>query len=338
MNNPLAIQAARKTVSTFRRTSSLGTLFGQRICPLFLAGALLAAPGVAQADDVILDFDTFLSNGGLTFGAGDTFIVQEGVTVETTDAEGVYAWQLDGLTVINNGTIRTFGDYLHNVPSGTNGYGDGIFIGDSEYATAINNGWISISDTFTNGIYAYEIGNGFTGINNGTIVIEADAAQDNLDDDNGTPNDTTDDIPVLDPNGDPFRSAIASAGIRVDAYDASNNPSTGHYLVNNGLIQSYVLQSRGMFIDGNGYSGPYQIVDSTMINNGTIEMLSEDPSNGTYDVSGMRIEGHNGTMINNGLVRIVPRGFGLENNGAGGTVLNFGEILIDGENIADSRS
>lgn len=338
MKHPLAIQAARKTVSTLRRTSSLGTLFGERICPLFLTGALLAAPGVAQADDVILDFDTFLSNGGLTLGPGDTFIVQEGVTVETTDAEGVYAWQLDGITVINNGTIRTFGDYLHNVPSGTNGYGDGIFIGDSEYATAINNGWISISDTFTNGIYAYEIGNGFTGINNGTIVIEADAAQDNLDDDNGTPNDTNDDIPVLDPNGDPFRSAIASAGIRVDAYDASNNPSTGHHVVNNGLIQSYVLQSRGMFIDGNGYSGPYQIVDSTMINNGTIEMLSEDPSNGTYDVSGMRIEGHNGTMINNGLVRIVPRGFGLENNGAGGTVLNFGEILIDGENIADSRS
>lgn len=338
MKNPLAKGTAFKAVSVFKRTSSLGTLFGQRICPLFLAGALLATPGIARSDEVIIDFDTTTTNGGLTANPGDTLVLQKGKTIETTDAEGLYAWQLDGVTVINNGTIRTFGDYIYNAASGVNGYGDGIFIGDSEYATAINNGWISISDTFTNGIYAYEIGNGFTGINNGTIVIEPDAAQDNLDDDNGTPNDTADDTPVLDPNGDPFRSAIASAGIRVDAYDEFNNPSTGHYVVNNGVIRSYVLQSRGMFIDGNGYSGPYQIVDSTMINNGTIEMLSEDPSNGTYDVSGMRIEGHNGTMINNGLVRIVPRGFGLENNGAGGTILNFGDVLIDGENIADSRS
>ena len=330
MKSPLANQAARKTVSTFRRTSSLGTLFGQRICPLFLAGALLVAPGAAQADDVILDFDTFLSNGGLTFGPGDTFIIKEGVTVETTDLEGVFAWGLDGVTVINNGTIRTFGDYIYNAATGVNGYGDGIFIAESAYATAINNGWISISDNFANGIYAYNIGDGFTGINNGTIVIEREAGQENLEGSGGT-------TVLLDPNGDAYITSNASAGIRVDAYDALSNPSTGHLVVNNGVIRSYVLQSRGMFLDGSD-GGTYLSIDSTMINNGLIEMLSEDPSSGIFDVDGMRIEGHNGTQINNGVIRVLPRGFGIQNNGAGGTVLNFGEIYIDGENIAGAPS
>nr|WP_319384650.1 hypothetical protein [uncultured Roseibium sp.] len=343
MNNPLANLAARNSVPTLKRTSSLRTLFGQKICPLFLAGALLAVPGYAQADDVILDFDTFISHGGLTFGAGDRFIVLEGVTIETTEAEGVAAFGLDGLTVVNNGTIRTYGDYIHNYTLDANGFdisngwGDGIFIGESEYATAINNGLISISDTFVNGIYAYDTGNGFTGINNGTIIIELDAAQDNMEGDNGTPDDPSDDFAYVDPNGDVYQTSYASAGIRVDAADASSNPTTGHLVVNNGLIRSYVVQSRGMFIDGSD-AGTYLSINSTMINNGTIEMLSEHASGETFDASGMRIEGHNSTMINNGFIKVLPRGFGQEINGAGGEIYNYGEILIDGENIAGHLS
>ena len=67
-------------------------------------------------------------------------------------------------------------------------------------------------------------------------------------------------------------------------------------------------------------------------------MLSDDPSNGTYDADGMRAEGHDTTLINNGLIDIRPKGFGMQNIGSGGTVQNFGTILVYNEDSHGIRN
>lgn len=369
MRNPLASQAARKTVPTLKRTSSLGTLFGQKICPLFLAGALLAAPGYAQAAEKRISFDTSVFQGGLTIVEGDTVIVEEGVSL--TPEEGVAGFEIlsDRVTVINNGTIDTFGDNTDNGPGTTLGYGDGIAmirVGDS---TVINNGLILMGDYLSNAIYFYGGTGNNTAINNGTIIIEEEAAEDNpagdtyVDDAGNT---------VL------FQTAGASAGVRMethikDDYDLEFGTSTtGHLVVNNGLIQSHVLQSRGMYMDAayfydledvngdpvyaydpvtgaqifDGYGNPVQVrVDgwhsakSAMYNYGTIQMLSGHTSNETYDVSGMRGEGHDIDLYNYGQILILPRGWGMELNGAGGSIFNHGSIILEHQNVdGDSRS
>ena len=90
--------------------------------------------------------------------------------------------------------------------------------------------------------------------------------------------------------------------------------------------------------DPTTYPAIWFSVNSTIINNNSIRMLSDAPSNATYDVSGIRIKGHHGRIINNGSIEINPRGFGIDIQGAGGEIYNFGTIIIDGENIENVSS
>lgn len=126
MKNPLADLAARKTAPTLKRTSSLGTLFGQKMCPLFLAGALLSVPGHALAAEKRISFDTSVFQGGFTIVEGDTVIVEEGVSLTPEESVGGFEIRSDRVKVINNGTIETFGERVDYGPGTTAGYGDGI--------------------------------------------------------------------------------------------------------------------------------------------------------------------------------------------------------------------
>lgn len=325
-------------------------------------GTAFVAPVQAGANDLFIDlntigFDPSRTNGTVAFpGPGDTLTLTEGTPIVIRDAAGIDVFRADGVLVTNNGSIITSGTDagVNNLDPNSFGYGDGIFVFESDNATIINNGSVSVGDFFSNALYHWQ-GENSTTINNGSILIREDILEDNPDWSTWTPppNNPTEPNPHIVPStGQPFVTAGASAGIRIDAYDNredENLPSValgGHYAENNGTIISYAVQSRGIYIDGANFwtidddndpntpdvtDDAFFSVDSTLVNNGRILMLATTPSSGIYDASGMRAEAHDATIINNGYIEIRPEGFGIDYNGANGTVINDGTILAFNE-------
>lgn len=315
-------------------------IHGSLVRTLLCSAAFIASTQVA-ADDIVID-EFFL--GGLNVNSsivvninpafnptiipsdGDRIIIDDAISIVVDEQAGIDLFQpgVDNLTIINNGTIYTSGTLTTDQNNGGGGYGDGIFLDSSDNATIINNGEISIGDQFSFGVFT-RYSSSLTLTNDGRIEIREDVMKPALDNAGNV---------VINPDtGLPFMTSVTSAGFRVDSFDSLDNPLGGHLLTNNGEIVSYALQSRGMFIDGGPSGQPLgSVLGSTMINNGNIMMLSNAASNGTYDVSGLRIEGHDGTIINNGYIEVRPQGIGIDYNGANGTVVNTGTIFVYNQN------
>ncbi|WP_422041272.1 hypothetical protein [Roseibium sp.] len=329
-----------------------------------LCSTAIALPSPVLATDILISldhplFDASRANGSITLPTDlNSLTLAEGTEISITDAVGLEVFSRAGVTVTNNGRIVTWGSN-----GGTNaldpqslGYGDGIFVLGSDNATIINNGFISIGDFFANAIFGYDASK-YTIVNTGNILIREDILEDNTAWDTWTP-----DFPgqlnphVLNPDylttGDApqiIQTAGASAGIRINSFlenaGAASTALGGHYVVNNGTITSYAVQSRGIYLDGASrvtwdhdndpnteeveLSDDWFSIYSTAVNNGRILMIGTTPSNQqVYDVSGMRVEGHHATLINNGYIEIRPVGFGIDYNGNSGTVINNGTMLV----------
>ncbi|WP_434054773.1 MAG: hypothetical protein RDA78_07855 [Roseibium sp.] len=322
-------------------------------CALLCSTAIaLALP--ANATDLLISmdhplFDTTRANGAITIPLDVTTVtLAEGTEINITDAVALEIFSRPGVTVTNNGTLYTSG-----LNAGTNaldpqslGYGDGIFVLGSDNARIVNNGLISIGDYFANAIFGYDADQ-YTVVNSGNILIRPDILEDNEDYASwtATPQQTVN--PHLDPDtGLPCQTAGASAGVRINSFlevtDAASIGLGGHYVVNNGTITSYAVQSRGIYLDGASYvtdsvtgafiSDDFFSIYSTAVNNGTILMIGTTPSNGIYDVSGLRAEANHATLINNGYIEIRPQGFGIDYNGNSGTIINNGTILAFNDN------
>ncbi|WP_424832506.1 hypothetical protein [Ruegeria sp.] len=313
-----------------------------------MCSTALVMPSLTLAETFLIDEelrDQLLQSELTNLQSGDTVIIGENTRIETLDEEGIDFWRvgIDDLTIINNGTIHTTGTYVTNWPNepdfdpddedtwpdSDETWGDGIFVtgnvdGGNTGLYVLNNGVISVGDGQSSGYYIENFADS-TFVNKGLIYIRSEAAEDFVD------------------NGQLGLTASFSAGIRVNAYqsfvDIDDNvigaeARPGNLLVNNRTIVSEVLQSRGMYIDG--ATGNFWLsVDSTAINNGTIRMLAETdlrPAPGTFDVSGLRGEGHDISLVNNGLIEINPEGFGIDINGVNGSILNNGTILSYGDN------
>lgn len=333
-------------------------LANKRLLPLtcaLLCSTAIALPVPANATDILISldhplFDSSRANGAITIPLDvNSVTLAEGTEIDITDAVGLEIFSRTGVTVTNNGRIITSG-----TNAGTNaadpqslGYGDGIFVLGSDNATIINNGFISIGDFFGNAIFGYDA-DGYTVYNTGDIVISEDILEDNEDylTWTATPQQPTN--PHIDPDtGLPYQTAGASAGIRINSFlEVTNAPSVGlggHYVVNTGTITSYAVQSRGIYLDGasrvtwdhdnDPNTDEVELADdffsiySTAVNNGRILMIGTTPSNGIYDVSGLRAEANHATLINNGYIEIRPQGFGIDYNGNSGTIINNGTIL-----------
>ena len=312
-----------------------------RILTALFCSTALVMPGQVLADEFLIDQAFLLgdivtndTNGGLTgVGDGDTVILGEGISVVTDEAAGFEFFGVDSLTFVNNGTIFTSGTLTDasTVYDSSNGrgYGDGFYGSRVNNLSFTNNGVISIGDAGTYGAFVTRSEN-VRLTNNGTIRIREEAAVENYD----------------AGNGNIGTSGAAMGGFRINAYEnivqggvfTGANALAGHWLINNGTIESGVLQSRGMYLDGATNNGGDDNPDAldvwirtkgTLINNGTIRMTStSDDTSGTFDTSGMRVEGHDAEIYNYGLIDIVPQGFGIDFNGAGGTVVNYGSIYI----------
>lgn len=260
--------------------------------------------------------------GIFSFGSQGVNVINNGVIKALGERDsGIRVTQSDDATIINNGLIAV--ENVGQQPSTSSGLNVsiGIYVRNSDNVTLTNNGIIDVQRYASVGLYSYNSSN-LALTNNGSITIQETAAVENPAGD-------------LAPDGTKYKTGQAW-GIRADVFNASTSvPSV--YIVNNGTITSYILQSRGMYIDsGNGPT--WNSTFSTAVNNGTIQMLSDDPSNGTYDVDGMRAEGHDTPLINNGLIDIRPKGFDLQNIGSGGTVQNFGTILVYNEDSHGIRN
>lgn len=278
--------------------------------------ALLSQQALAQ-DAIVIEGPTVINStvtqGDLGVGPGDTVIINEDVEFNVVDQVGLDFWRLDldGVNIINNGTIFTDGTIAGPF------FGDGIFVSRATNLSVTNNGLISIGDGESYGIYVLDVSDS-TVINNGTLITRIDARE------------------LVTENGNTALSSGYSGGVRLDSYtatyDASNNvidaqARLGNLLINNGKILSEVLQSRGLYIDG-AVGDFWLFTNATAVNNGEIYMVAaaETGSSGTFDASGMRVEGHGNTLINNGLIEVHPEGFGMDGNGAANTLINNGVI------------
>lgn len=333
-------------------------LANKRHLPLtcaLLCSTAIALPSPALATDILISldhplFDTSRSNGSITLPTDlNSLTLAEGTEISIIDAVGLEVFSRAGVTVTNNGRIITSGSN-----GGTNaldpqslGYGDGIFVLGSDNATIINNGFISVGDFFGNAIFGYDA-HRYTVVNTGDILIDSAILEDNEDYLTWTATPQQPINPHIDPDtGLPYQTAGASAGIRINSFletvGAASTRLGGHYVVNTGTITSYAVQSRGIYLDGASrvtwdhdndpntdeveLSDDFFSIYSTAVNNGSILMLATVPSNGIYDVSGMRAEANHAVLINNGYIEIRPQGFGIDYNGNSGTVINNGTIL-----------
>jgi|GEM_PF-3662344 len=324
------------------------------ICAL-LGSTAMALPTQVFAEDIVISvdvpgFDSSRANGSIDIPVGvNSVTLTEGTEINITDAVGLEIFSRDGVTVTNNGRIVTSGTNagVNTADPQSLGYGDGIFVLGSDNATIINNGFISVGDYFGNAIFGYDA-NKYTVVNTGDIVISEEILEDNEDYLTWTPTAQQPTNPHIDPDtGLPYQTAGASAGVRINSFlEVANSPSIGlggHYVVNTGTITSYAVQSRGIYLDGASrvtwdhdndpttdeveLSDDFFSIYSTAVNNGRILMLATTPSNGIYDVSGLRAEANHATLINNGYIEIRPQGFGIDYNGNSGTIINNGTIL-----------
>lgn len=334
-----------------KHSTSLATLFGRSVCPLFLGTALVVAPSVAQAQSAItIDAtspDLTATNGGEPDpGAGDTLTVEEGTTLDILDdGVGLYATGADGITIINNGTIETEGGagttgagYSATVGAG---YANGILLEDTADALIINNGTIQTDDYWAEGVRAQTADN-LVVINNGLISVLADRGI-------GVFATRSDAVSMFNNGTIEMLDVSSPSGMSLAGFDATVTPladaaKTGHLMVNSGLIQAtktltnsgiYGMDLVGVQIVG-GVSYRY-IVDSEMSNYGTIRVsLDTTPgtSGGIGDASGMVASAHNVDMYNYGTIHLESTGRGMEADGSGLGVYNYGTIIVDGGNAA----
>lgn len=320
----------------------------------FLCSTALASLAPALAADILISlddplFDSSRSNGSIAIPADVRRVtLAEGTEINITDAVALEIFSRNGITVTNNGTLYTSGTNsgVNTLDPQSLGYGDGIFVLGSDNATIINNGLISIGDYFANAIFGYDADK-YTVVNSGNIVIREDVLEDNEDYASWTATPQQPVNPHIDPDTSlPYQTSGASAGVRINSFlEVTGAPSIGlggHYVVNNGTITSYAVQSRGIYLDGASYvtdsvtgaviSDDFFSIYSTAVNNGNILMIGTTPSNGIYDVSGLRAEANHATLINNGYIEIRPQGFGIDYNGNSGTIINNGTILAFNDN------
>lgn len=174
-------------------STSLGTLFGRSVCPLFLAGALVIPPSAALAQDITIIGPETITNGDDGTGnpnlldSGETIIIEETGSIITTggttgpDNPGIYAGTYDyfgafngaghvasDITIINRGSIETSGDSGNSSGPLGYGFGDGMYVSRIQRAYIQNDGYLSAEDFDAYGIFL-RFSDDSTIINNGTI-------------------------------------------------------------------------------------------------------------------------------------------------------------------------
>ncbi|WP_422037787.1 hypothetical protein [Roseibium sp.] len=301
-----------------KHSTSLATLFGRSVCPLFLATALVVAPGVANAQNVTIDNSDNLNetNGDWPGGTneltadGGTLTVEEGVTMNI-DEDGA-GLSVDGwadVVITNNGSIYTTGtanNYGYTVGHASYnqsavrsfGYGDAISVWNATNAIVINNGLIDVGD-FNAAATALFYADNSLNINNGVIALRYEEAY-------GLFTSRSDAATLVNNSSIYSYSESGTRLMRIAALDpnaASNLQAdaakTGHLMVNNGLLQAWKGSGnsdiRAMELEGfqteatalnNGLTIPLYadddlnryIVDAAMYNYGTINIIATTPT------------------------------------------------------------
>ncbi|WP_420333101.1 hypothetical protein [Roseibium sp.] len=353
-----------------KHSTSLGTLFGRRRCPLFLATALLVAPGVANSADIIISVDTNETNGDATNlpspGNGESLIVNEGVTMTIDeDGAGLTVIGVSDVVITNNGSIYTFGtendcgfdetgagcagNEQNTSGEKSFGYADGMYIVGADYAQVTNNGLIDVDDY--RGTAMFVQGESALITNNNQITVRGEYGI-------GMSLGRGSDAYLLNNGTITMNLASNVTGMNVfgwnpadDLGDPTDNrfaTTTGHLLVNTGVIE-WVKDSTntgfiGMRMDGTdeeatGVPDEYDqyryIVDAQMYNYGTIRVILTAPpgdSGAAYHAAGMRTAAHNVDIYNYGTIDIGSTGRGIDATGSGLGVYNYGTIIVDGGN------
>lgn len=317
--------------------------------------------------------DSGNSSGPLGYGFGDgmyvsriqrAYIQNDGyLSAEDFDAYGIFLRFSDDSTIINNGTIwMPDQDEITNGSRGS--FSRAIGINASHNALVINNGTISEgSHSAEAAVSIYNSGTA-TVINNGLIEVRTDAAETVTETINlgGGATKTVDFLNAsmsgmrvhayYDRNYESsFGGLLTDIGTDAERLILATWTLPGHSMENNGVIRSHVVGSTGMYLksqdtdnlgtitnpdDGLDYTVNTEYIylaDSLLVNNGRIEMISTDLSGYTHNVHGMRMEGHDATLINNGYIRIKPFGYGMENRGGGVEMYNYGTIVMDHSNV-----
>lgn len=360
-------------------STSLATLFGRSVCPLFLASALVVAPGLANATDFVVDTDTSETNAAVGGGNepvadGDTLTVEEGVTMTidedgaglSVDGSGLAAGFISDVVITNNGTIITSGtaanlgndtDLNGGNASGRRsfGYGDGISAWYATNAIVINNGTINVGDYDAAAMSLFYSDNSLN-INNGVIELRYENAF-------GLFTSRSDAATMVN-NGSIYSYSVqGTTMMRMVAFDSTaaslaDAGTTGHLVVNNGLIQAW-KSSFNTEINGMQLEGAYQvdtvldtndyadkdlhryIADSAMYNYGTINIIATFPAGtSTYfrEVAGMYVNAHDVDVYNYGNIYIGSIGIGMEMQGSGLRQYNYGNIIIDAFNAGVSTN
>lgn len=336
-----------------KHSTSLATLFGRSACPLFLATALVVAPGVAHAADIIVDQTDTLNEtngdatgGTNTPGAGDTLTLEDGVTLDIDeDGIGLYAGNADGVTIINNGTINTYGTSNDNGTSASAtisadqaGRAHGILVETTDNALVINNGLINVDDYYGAGIRVSDAYNALV-INRGVINVSGLYGY-GLYLRGG-------DNPVAVNDGSIYVSGEGFLGMQLlmlewkRGYGQAIAANSGGLMINNGLISVDAYNSYGNWgmtlwgLDVDKGSTPnttylYEIYSSAY-NYGTIEILN-DTAVGSNHFRGMEVRGHEADLYNYGSIYVKPNGAGMVGVGSSLGLYNYGTIVVDGEN------
>ncbi|MEM8702883.1 MAG: hypothetical protein AAGF82_13755 [Pseudomonadota bacterium] len=294
------------------------------------------------------------------------FIQNDGyISADDYFAFGIFLRFSDDSTIINNGTIW--------MPDQDDPAGSGDDVGSATRALGINasdNALVINNGTISEGSYGAEAAvsaynsRAVTFINNGLIEVRTDAAETVTDTVGLHPTGTKvvdyktavmsgmrihsyyDRLYETDYNG-----LLTDIGTDAEREILANWTLPGQYMENNGTIRSHVVGSHGMYIksqdggaaqiinnpddllDYNVSSEYIYLADSLLVNNGRIEMISTDLSGYSHNVSGMRMEGHDATLINNGYIHIKPNGYGMQNRGGGVEMYNYGTIVLDHNNV-----
>ncbi|WP_421983950.1 hypothetical protein [Roseibium sp.] len=347
-----------------KHSTSLATLFGRSVCPLFLGTALVVAPGVANATDFYVDVDTTETNNAVGGGNepvtdGDTLTVNEGVTMTIDeDGAGLSVSGVADVVITNNGSIYTtgtadncgyYGPGAGTCPAGGSaqnasglrsfGYGDAISVWNATNAIVINNGLIDVGDYDAAATSLFYADNSIS-INNGVINLNNDSTYGLFT--------TRSDGATLINNGSIYSYYVSDLrGMRLAAFDSgaasasqADAGKTGHLMVNNGLIRlAKDTSSTGLIgMDLAGYQTAggvaYRyIADAAMYNYGSIEVIQTplpgDGTGGIFQASGIRSSAHDVDIYNYGSIYLQSRGFGIEADGSGLELYNYGSIIVD---------
>lgn len=246
---------------------------------------VLAAAYAQAANVTVTDGQTLTASQ--TVGTGETGTVDAGGTIATTgDDEWALLANGDNVTLINNGTITTAGNFAFSPASGL------YVLGNNNAAT--NNG--SIATTGEDGIAILAIGANYSVVNNGTIATtgaRAHGIQANIDGSSIVNNGTIEvdgtgakGFTLSGTNGTVINNGSITTNGNTSAYGMEISLDTNLTVVNNGTVTTTGSNIDGVYLNSSTGGG------TVFTNNGTITSTGD----------GIRSQSDDITIVSNGTI------------------------------------